>query len=94
METSGKARERDMELRHLRRDVRTALELAVVTMAPAELRDRLATAAGLLETVSELPADSPPSVALAPWLTKLAGSALADWTTWRTQRLEDRLPRG
>lgn len=33
--------DKQMELRHLRRDARTALELAVVALAPSELVDKL-----------------------------------------------------
>ena len=36
---------------HLRREVKTALELAVASMGPTEIVDRLAVAAGLLEAL-------------------------------------------
>src|SRR4051812_43552023 len=52
------------DLRHVRREIRTALELAIVTLAPTKTVDRLATIAGLLEAVAELPADAPPVIAL------------------------------
>ena len=55
-----------LERRHLRREVKTALELAIVALAPAELLDELASVAGMLEAVSELPEDSPPALALLP----------------------------
>jgi hypothetical protein len=47
-----------MDFSHLRREARTALELAIVALAPSALVDRLATAAGLLEALVELPKDS------------------------------------
>jgi hypothetical protein len=80
-------------LSHLRREVRTALELAVVALAPMELIDRLATAAGLMEALIELPADSPPALALVPGLVERARSALDEWQTWRRYNLERKMPR-
>ena len=58
--------ENPMDLRHLRREIRTALELAIVAMAPSDLVDQLATSSGLLEAVSEFPVQSAPVVALIP----------------------------
>ena len=72
-----------LDLRHLRRETRTALELAVAAMAPSELVDRLAASAGLLEAVVELPPDSAPVVALIPKLTSRARAALDDWQRWK-----------
>jgi hypothetical protein len=72
-----------LDLSHLRRETRTALELAVVAMVSDALLDRLATAAGLLEALSELPAESPPSVALAPKAASRAKAALAEWAEWQ-----------
>lgn len=40
---------------HLRREVKTALELAVAALAHAEVMDALATTAGLLEALNEFP---------------------------------------
>ena len=68
-----------LDLTHLRREARTALELAIVALAPGDLIERLAAAAGLLEAINELPADSPPALALAPKAASLARSALEDW---------------
>src|SRR5207302_86059 len=39
----------EMDLNHLRRESRTALELAIVELAPTDLIDRLAVVTGLLE---------------------------------------------
>ena len=77
-----------VELSQKRREVRTALELAVVAMVPDELLQRLASAAGLLEAVSELPLDSPPLRALVPRLMDSARKALTDWNRWK-----ERLPK-
>jgi hypothetical protein len=74
-------------LSHLRRETRTALELAVVALAPSELVERLATLAGLFEALHELPPDSPPVMALVPTLTRRAKSALEDWQQWQTKHL-------
>jgi len=90
-EKHGDAR---LELSHQRREARTALELAVVALAPWPVIQRLATAAGLLEALSELPVDSPPAVALVPKVLGLATDALDHWQKWEKDSLEPRLPRG
>jgi hypothetical protein len=77
----------DLDLSHLRRDARTALELAVVALAPAELLDGLAAVAGLLEAVEELPRDSPPVVAMLPPLVQRARKALDKWNKWHAEHL-------
>ena len=76
-----------VDLSHLRRETRTALELAVVASAPQDLIDRLAWAAGLLEAIVELPSNSPPVLALVPKLTKRARSSLEQWSGWQAERL-------
>jgi len=83
-----------MDLSHLRRESRTALELAVVAMAPSELVDRLAAAAGLLEALVELPTDSAPVIALVPKLVTRTRRALEDWRRWHHEYLEKKIPRG
>lgn len=82
-----------MDLSHLRRQVRTALELSVVALAPADLIDRLASAAGLMEALIELPPSSPPVIALIPKLFEHARSALADWQSWQAAHQEHKFPR-
>ncbi|MDB4984994.1 MAG: hypothetical protein JWN04_172 [Myxococcaceae bacterium] len=77
-----------MELRHLRRETRTALELAVVALAPAKLIDRLAMSTGLLETLTELPVDSPPSLALVSRVLPRTKEALDDWQRWQAEHLK------
>lgn len=84
--------ESSLDLNHLRREVRTALELAVVALAPSELIDRLAIAAGLLEALIELPPDSPPVLALVSRLIVRARSSLADWRTWQSAHQADKFP--
>ncbi len=76
-----------MELGHLRREIRTALELAVVALAPSDLIDGLAAAAGLLEALVELPAKSPPVLALVPELEKRSARVLNEWQKWKAERL-------
>lgn len=83
-----------LDLSHARRDVRTALELAVVALAPGDLVDRLAASAGLLEALVELPANSPPVVALVPKVVTRTRSVLEDWQKWHHEHLENRIPRG
>jgi hypothetical protein len=92
--TDPEGREMPLDLSHLRRDVRTALELAVVALAPGELVDRLAVSAGLLEALVELPADSPPVIALVPKVVTRTRRALEDWQKWHDEHLEKRIPRG
>lgn len=75
--------EGQLDLSHLRREMRTALELAVVMLAPASLIDRLAAAAGLLEALVELPGDSTPVIALVPRVVKRSQVALEKWQEWR-----------
>ena len=91
--TASENRGTPLDLSHLRRNVRTALELAVVALAPSELVDRLATPAGLLEALVELPPDSPPVIALVPRLVSSTRRALEDWEKWHREHLEKRIPR-
>jgi hypothetical protein len=86
--------EPDVTLRHLRREVRTALELAVVALAPSKLIERLAAAAGLLEALMELPPSSPPVLALIPGLVERTQTSLDDWQTWHRDNLAKKMPRG
>ncbi len=76
-----------MELRHLGREVKTALELAIVALAPSSIVEGLASAAGLLDAVVELPLDSPALAALVPGLDARARTALKAWATWREEHL-------
>jgi beta-lactamase class A len=82
-----------MDLNHLWREARTALELALVALAPSQLVDRLASTAGRLEALTELPADSAPVVATLPRALARAKSTLDEWRAWQEQHREKRIPR-
>jgi len=71
-----------IQLLHLRRDVRSALELAIVALAPAALIDRLGTAAGLLEALAELPSDAAPVSAFVQQTAERARIAIEEWARW------------
>ena len=75
-----------LDLSHLRRETRTALELAIVELAPNDLIDRLALVAGLLESLAELPAESAPAIALGPPTADRARVVLKMWRDWSTTR--------
>jgi hypothetical protein len=72
----------DLKAAHLRRDVKTALELAIALLAPTVLVDELATAAGLLEALSQFPNDAAPVIANTPRAVELSVRALAEWQKW------------
>jgi hypothetical protein len=76
-----------LDLSHLRRETRTALELAVAALAPEGLIDRLATVAGLFEALAELPEGTPPVIALTPKLVSRSKEALKEWDKWRAEYL-------
>lgn len=73
-----------VELSHLRRETRTALELALVAMAPPGLIERLAVCAGLLEAIAELPAASPPLNVHVPKLVVRSRASLHEWAEWQS----------
>jgi hypothetical protein len=75
-----------LDLSHLRRECRTALELAILELAPTDLIDRLAVVTGLLEALAELPADSAPALALGPPTSDRARTALELWREWFAAR--------
>jgi hypothetical protein len=76
-----------IDLVHLRREARTALELAIVAMVPQSLMERLAAATGMLEALAEIPADSPPARALVPTTVTRARSAIDAWHVWEREHL-------
>ena len=82
---ASKQQSSTMDLSHLRRDARTALELAVVALVPEALLDRLAASAGLLEAIAELPVESPPLAALVPKVVAKTEAALAEWRKWQAR---------
>jgi hypothetical protein len=75
-----------LDLTHLRRDARTALELAIVELAPSDMIERLAVVSGLFEALAELPPDSAPVIALGPTTADRARVALRMWRDWSAQR--------
>jgi len=76
-----------LELRHLGREVKTALELAIAALAPSNVLDALANSAGFLDAVAELPLDSPAVAALVPALVSRTRAALKAWASWREEHL-------
>jgi hypothetical protein len=76
-----------MEIRHLGREVKTALELAIAALAPSEIVDRLATAAGLLDALAEFPEDTAPALAFVPETVERARRSLAAWQIWQKKHL-------
>ena len=71
-----------LKFSHLRREVKTALELAMALLAPTQVVDELAIAAGLLEALSQFPSDAAPVIANTPRAIELAHTALAEWQKW------------
>jgi hypothetical protein len=77
-----------MDLSHLRREARTALELAIVALAPVELTEHLAVAAGMLEAITEVPGVGGASAqALVAGTVDRARGALAAWHDWESSHL-------
>lgn len=74
---------RNLDLSHLRREVRTALELAILELAPADLTERLATVAGFLEAIDEMPPDAQPLRVLLPKVLDRARAAIDAWKKWQ-----------
>ena len=75
-----------MNLRHLAREVSTALELALVRLAPNALIEQLASVAGLLSALQELPLDTD---SLRVWATEASERgerSLAEWKAWEERR--------
>jgi len=74
------------EIRHLLRTVKTALELAIVALAPVDLINRLGRASGLLDAVSQLPLDGGPAQAMTVGLVNDARAAVDTWKKWEKGR--------
>ncbi|HVV51080.1 MAG TPA: hypothetical protein VHO06_15535 [Polyangia bacterium] len=79
--------DKQSEIRHLLRHVKTSLELAIVARAPADLLNGLGRAAGLLDAVSQLPTDEGPAQALIPGLIRDGQAAVLAWEKWHRSRL-------
>ncbi len=75
-----------LRLTHLRRELKTALELALAAMAPNDVVDQLATSAGLLDALLEFPRDAPPTIATLPRALSLAEGGLSAWHEWQERR--------
>jgi hypothetical protein len=75
-----------LRLTHLRRELKTAIELALAAMAPNEIVDPLATSAGLLDALLEFPRDAPPTIATLPRALSLAEGGLSAWLEWQERR--------
>jgi len=83
--------DKQTEGRHLLRSVKTALELAIVARAPADIVNRLGRVAGLLDATIQLsndasPADASPANALMPELIADGQAAVERWEAWRRDR--------
>jgi hypothetical protein len=92
--SESSAGETQKELAKLRHEARAGLDLAVVALAPSQLIERLALAVGLLESLSELPANSPPLVALVSKTIARSTSSLDEWRSWHKQHQQRRIPSG
>jgi hypothetical protein len=75
-----------LRLVHLRRELKTTIELALAGMAPNDVTDPLATAAGLLDALSEFPPDAAPVVATLPRTLALSERALSAFRDWEERR--------
>ena len=78
--------DKQTQIRHLLRTVKTSLELAIVALAPSDLLNRLGRVAGLLEAVSQLPTDEGPARALIPGLLADGLAAADAWDEWHRSR--------
>jgi hypothetical protein len=74
-----------MQLNHLQREVKTALELALVALAPTALLDQLAIAAGMLDALRDLELADATRFPLVARIRERADRALADWRSWQAQ---------
>ena len=75
--------DKQTEVRHLLRSVKTSLELAIVARAPSDLLNRLGRVAGLLDAVSQLPTDAGPAQALTSGLIADGLAAVDAWSKWQ-----------
>jgi hypothetical protein len=75
--------DKQTEIRHLLRTVKTSLELAIVARAPSDLLNRLGRVAGLLDALSQLPTDEGPAQVLTPGLIADGLAAVDAWSKWQ-----------
>jgi len=78
--------DKQTEVRHLLRNVKTSLELAIVANAPPDLLNRLGRVAGLLDAVTQLPTDEGPAQALTAGLIADGLAAVDAWNKWYRSR--------
>jgi hypothetical protein len=70
----------------VRREVRTALELALVAMAPNAMVERLAMATGFLIGLRELPLDTEALRVRATEAVTRGEQCLEEWRRWEANR--------
>jgi hypothetical protein len=78
--------DRQTEMRHLLRSVKTSLELAIVARAPADLLNRLGRVSGLLDAVSQLPFHEGPAQVMTAELIVDGLAAIDAWQKWQLAR--------
>lgn len=78
--------DKQSQVRHLLRTLKTALELAIVARAPADLLNRLGRVSGLLDAVSQLPTDEGPAQAMTAGLIADGLAAVDAWHKWQKGR--------
>ena len=74
-----------MEVTHLAREIKTALELAIASHAPSWLIDQLAVVAGLLDAFTSLALDES-ATPLFLATCERGKTALGEWRDWRAAR--------
>lgn len=74
------------EIRHLLRTTKTFLELAIMSRAPVALVNRLARASGLLDAITQLPAEASPAREMTAELLVEATAATELWRAWEQTR--------
>jgi hypothetical protein len=75
--------DKQTELRHLLRTVKTSLELAIIARAPTDLLNRLGRVAGLLDAVSQLPTEEGPAQAMTAGLIADGLASVDAWSKWQ-----------
>jgi len=78
--------DKQSEMRHLLRTVKTSLELAIVARAPVDLLNRLGRVSGLLDAVSQLPIDDGPAQTMTAGLIADGLAAVDAWQKWQHGR--------
>ena len=78
--------DKQTEMRHLLRAVKTSLELAIVARAPTDLLNRLGRISGLLDAVSQLPFHGGPAQTMTAGLIADGLAAVDAWQEWRLAR--------